>query len=264
MGNGQNGGPLRVEGDDRGVLHVTLDKPARRNALDQELIDQLRKTFEQIDDDVRVVVLTGEGRIFCAGADIDWLRGKLDSSFEENLEESRTFEAMMRALHDCPAPLVARVNGHCFGGGAGIISCADVVVAVRSALFGFTEVRLGIAPATISPYVLPKIGMTAARHLFLTGERFDAEHAAEIGLVHILAEAETLDEEVHEVVDSLLAGGPRAQREMKALLRTIAYARDLDEAAEHTVETISRLRVSDEGQEGMSAFFEDREPDWRA
>jgi methylglutaconyl-CoA hydratase len=261
-----NDRPLRVERDDRGVVTVTLDRPDVRNAFNAELIRRLRDTFESLagDDGARVVVLTGSGRVFSAGADLHWMRGMVDNSYEENLADSRYFEGMLRAIHDCPHPVVARVNGHALGGGTGLIACADTAVAARGALLGFTEVRLGIAPAVISPYVLAKIGAGSARHLFLTGERFDAEEARRLGLVNLVVGPDELDAQVGRVVEALLAAGPRAQGEIKRLLRRVAAAGDLDEAAGVTVDTIARLRVSEEGQEGMAAFFDKRPPAWLA
>lgn len=257
---------LHVERDERGVVTVMLDRPDVRNAFDAELIGRIRETFEGLatDDDARAVVLTGAGGIFCAGADLNWMSGMVDYSLEENIADSRDFEAMLRAVDDCPRPVVARVNGHAFGGGTGLIACADVSVGVDSALFGFTEVRLGLAPAVISPYVLPRIGPGAARRLFLTGERFDAATAHRIGLLGEVCTADELEDRVSDVVGDLLAGGPDSQAEVKRLIRAVTAADGPAAAADTTVEMIARLRVSEEGQEGMQAFFDKREPDWRA
>ena len=257
---------LDVQRDERGVVTVTVDRPDVRNAFDAETIDRIRETFEELDadGDVRVVVLTGAGRVFSAGADLNWMSSMVENTFEENLADSRGLDAMFRAVQECSHPVVARVNGHAFGGGTGLVACADVSVSVRGALFGFTEVRLGLAPAVISPYVLPRIGVGNARHLFLTGERFDAEHAQRIGLVSVVCEPDALDDRVSAVVEDLLAGGPKAHAQVKRLLREVSAVSGLAEAADITVETIARLRVSEEGQEGMRAFFEDREPEWRA
>ena len=257
--------PLRVERDDRGVVTLTLDRPEVKNAFDAALIIRLRETFLALADDAdaRVVVVTGEGDVFCAGADLSWMSGMREASFDDNVEDSRGFEAMLRAVQDCPRPVVARVNGHALGGGSGLVACADIVVAVDGARFGFTEVRLGLAPAVISPYVLLKIGVSSARHLFLTGERFDAAEAHRLGLVHRVASAADLDAAVAAVVDDLLAGGPGAQAEIKRLVPRVLAAEDPAAAVDATTEVIARLRVSDEGQEGMRAFFERRQPSWR-
>lgn len=265
-GNVNGTEPLRVERDDRGVVTVTIDRPEVRNAFDADLIGRLRRTFDALADDhaARVIVLTGAGRTFSAGADLNWMSSMVAYSFDENIADSRELEGMLRAVRDCPKPTVARVNGHALGGGTGLVACADIAVAARGARFGFTEVRLGIAPAVISPYVLPKIGVGAARRYFLTGERFDATTAQRIGLVNVCVEPDELDGAVAETVEALLAGAPQAQAAMKDLIPKVERAHSLEEAAEHTVETIARLRVSDEGQEGMRAFFEKREPNWRS
>lgn len=258
-------GPLTTHRDDRGVVTVTLDRPDVRNAFDAELIDRIRGTFEDLatDDGARVVVLTGSGGVFCAGADLNWMSGMVDYSLEENIADSRDLEAMLRAVDECPRPVLARVNGHAFGGGTGLIACADISVGAEGALFGFTEVRLGLAPAVISPYVLPRIGPGNARRLFLTGERFDAGEAHRIGLLGEVCTTEALDDRISEIVGDLLAGGPHAQAESKRLVREVSEAGAPAAAADITVQTIARLRVSEEGQEGMQAFFDERDPDWR-
>jgi methylglutaconyl-CoA hydratase len=256
--------PLTTERDDRGVVRITMDRPEVKNAFDADLIRRLRTTFSDLadGDGARVVVLTGAGEIFSAGADLDWMRGMIDYTLEENLADSRALHDMLAAIRACPLPVVARVNGHALGGGAGLVAAADIAVAARTALIGFTEVRLGIAPAVISPFVLEKIGPGHARRLFLTGERFTGEEAYRIGLVSHLTDPETLDEIVDGTVSDLLKAGPRAQAAVKRLLPHVAAARSVEQAAEHTVETIAHLRVSDEGQEGMRAFLEKRPPDW--
>ena len=266
MGRHVSEQPLLVERTDGGIVRVTLNRPEVRNAFNAELILALRDTFTDLASDVqaRVVVLTGAGDVFCAGADLAWMGGMVAASAEDNRADSRVFESMLRAVSTCPRPVVARINGHALGGGTGLVACADVAVAVDGALFGFTEVRLGIAPAVISPYVLPKIGVSHARRLMLTGERFGADEAARLGLIHAVVEPEALDEAVDAVVDALAAGGPNAQREIKRLVPVVPAAADLDAAADYTVDLIARLRVSDEGQEGMRAFFERRPPSWRA
>ena len=255
---------MRVERDERGVVSVTLDRPEVRNAFDAELIRRLRETFVDLADDraARVVVVPGAGAVFCAGADLSWMSGMREASFDDNVEDSRGFERMLRAVHECPQPVVARVNGHALGGGSGLVACADIVVAVEGAKFGFTEVRLGLAPAVISPYVLPKIGASAGRHLFLTGERFDATEARRLGLVHRVTAPEDLDATVEQVVADLLSGGPSAQAEIKELIPRVLEAGGPAAAVHVTAEVIARLRVSEEGQEGMRAFFERRAPRW--
>jgi methylglutaconyl-CoA hydratase len=250
--------------DRRGVVTLTFDRPDVRNAFDAELMRSLTDAVRDLGEDpsVRVIVLTGAGRVFSAGADLAWMGAMAGYSFEENVADSRGFEAMLRTVHDAPVPVVARVNGHALGGAAGLLGCVDVAVAVRSARFGFTEARLGLAPAMISAYVQPRIGVAAARRYFLTGERFDAERAQALGLVHEVCDDEALDATVDRIVDDLLVAGPQAQRAIKPLIQAVAAAADPDTTEQLRLELISRLRVSEEGQEGLAAFFEHRRPRW--
>jgi methylglutaconyl-CoA hydratase len=250
---------------DDGVTTVTLARPDSHNALNVGLIEELTTCFEEISDDegVRVVVLAGEGRSFCAGADIGYMRDTATFSYEENLEDARRLATMFWTIDECPKPLVARVQGVAMGGGAGLIAAADVVVAEEEARFAFTEVRLGIAPATISPFVVRKIGASHARSLFVTGELFGAERALEIGLVHNVAPRDELDAAIEEKVGELLQGGPVAQATVKALLRRLETTEPM-EAPGLTSRVISELRTGEEGQEGLAAFLEKREPDWWA
>jgi methylglutaconyl-CoA hydratase len=251
---------------DNGVVStVTLARPDSRNALNVDLIEELTSCFEEISDDdgVRVVVLAGEGRSFCAGADIGYMRETATFSYEENLEDARRLATMFWTVDECPKPLIARVHGAAMGGGAGLVATADVVVAEEETRFAFTEVRLGIAPATIAPFVVRKIGASHARALFVTGERFGAERAQEIGLVHNVAPRDELDGAVEEKVGALLQGGPVAQATIKALLRRLETTEPM-EAPGLTSRVISELRTGEEGQEGLAAFLEKREPGWRA
>ena len=251
--------------DDGVVTTVTLARPDSHNALNAGLIEELTRCFEEISDDerVRVVVLAGEGRSFCAGADAGYMRETGAFSYEDNLEDARRLATMYWVLDECPKPLVARVQGAAMGGGAGLVSVADVAVADEETRFAFSEVRLGIAPATISPFVVRKIGTSHARSLFVTGERFGAERAREIGLVHSVAPRDQLDAAVDEKVGELLQGGPVAQATVKALLRRLETTEPM-EAPGLTSRVISELRTGEEGQEGLTAFLEKREPGWRA
>jgi methylglutaconyl-CoA hydratase len=229
------------------VLRVTLARPERRNAFDARLIGELTHVFKNVGD-ARAVVLAGEGETFCAGADIEWQRSSIDLSYEENVEDAHKLYRMCEAIDRCPAPVVARIQGYALGGGSGIAACADIAVAESDATFGFTEVKLGIVPAVISPFVLPKIGQHARRY-FLTGERFDAQTALRIGLVHEVTEE--LDPTVQRIVEELLSSGPNAVREAKKLVR------DRPHGAE-TANIAARLRTSEEGQERLRAFLERR------
>jgi methylglutaconyl-CoA hydratase len=250
---------------DNGVVStVTLARPDSRNALNVDLIEELTSCFEEISDDdrVRVVVLAGEGRSFCAGADIGYMRETAAFSYEENLEDARRLAMMYWTIDECPKPLVARVQGAAMGGGAGLVAVADVAVADAGARFAFSEVRLGIAPASISHFVVRKVGPSHARSLFVTGERFDAERAREIGLVHDVVSEDELDASVDDKVGELLPGGPVAQATIKALLRRLETTEPM-EAPGLSSRVISELRTGEEGQEGLAAFLEKREPRWR-
>lgn len=250
--------------DEGAVTTVTLSRPDAHNALNQDLISELTRCFEEISDDesVRVVVLAGEGRSFCAGADIGYMRETATFSYEENLEDARRLGMMYWTIDECPKPLVARVHGAAMGGGAGLVSVADVAVAETGSRFAFPEVRLGIAPASISHFVARKVGVSRARSLFITGERFGAERAREIGLVHNVVQEDDLDAAVDEKVGELLQGGPVAQATIKALLRRLETTEPM-EAPGLTSRVISELRTGEEGQEGLAAFLEKRDPRWR-
>jgi methylglutaconyl-CoA hydratase len=244
-------GGLRSERDGN-VLHVTLARPERRNAFDAQLIAELTEAFTDVGD-ARAVLLTGEGPSFCAGADIEWQRSAIDLSFDENVEDAMRLYRMCETIDRCPAPVIARVQGFALGGGAGLVACADVAVAAPDATFGFSEVKLGIIPAVISPFVLPKLGAHARRY-FLTGERFDAGTALRIGLVEEVAA--DLDGAVDRVLAELSSSGPQAVREVKRLIRESPQG-------EETARIAARLRAGDEGQEGLRAFLERRAPSWR-
>ena len=237
---------------DGDVLRVTLTRPERRNAFDAALIAALADAFGDVGD-ARCVVLAGEGQSFCAGADVEWQRASIDLSFDENVEDAMRLYRMLEAVDACPAPVVARVQGYALGGGSGLVACCDIAVAAPDAVFGYSEVRLGIIPAVISPFVLPRIGPGAARRYFLTGERFDAETALRIGLVHEVAE--DLDGAVAAVVESLLLGGPEAVRAAKQLVRE-------HPTGEATAQIAAHRRTSEEGQDGLRAFLDKRRPAW--
>ena len=250
--------------DDGPVATVTLRRPEAHNALNAALIEEVGRCFEELaeDESVRVVVLTGEGPSFCAGADVGYMRDTSRFSYEENLEDARRLADMFLAVDDLPKPVVARVRGGAIGGGAGLVAAADVAVAEEGARFAFSEVRLGIAPATIVPFVVRKIGYSQARVLFLTGKRFDADLARKIGLVHEVVPEEELDAAVERVAAQLLQGGPAAQAAIKEALRQVEATEPM-EALGIMTQLIAELRVGEEGQEGLGAFLEKREPFWR-
>jgi methylglutaconyl-CoA hydratase len=242
---------LRIEREG-GILRITIAKPERRNAFDAALIAELRDAFGAVGD-ARVVLLAGDGPSFSAGADVEWQRSAIDLTFEENVEDALRLYRMLEAVDSCAAPVVARVQGYALGGGSGLVACADIAIAAPDATFGFTEVRLGIIPAVISPFVLAKIG-AAARRYFLTGERFGSDDALRIGLVH--AVAEDLDGAVERVVRELLQSGPESARAAKRLVR------DRPADADELARIAARLRTSAEGQEGLRAFLDKRSPSW--
>ncbi|HEX2428004.1 MAG TPA: enoyl-CoA hydratase-related protein [Gaiellaceae bacterium] len=245
-------GALKVVRDGA-VLRITLARPERRNAFDAALIAELAEAFSAVGD-ARAVLLDGEGPSFCAGADVDWQRAAIDLSYEENVEDAMRLYRMLEAVDSCPAPVVCRVHGFALGGGSGLVACADVAIAWPDAVFGFTEVRLGIIPAVISPFVLPKIGESARRY-FVTGERFDANTALHIGLVSEVSE--DAGERAESIVEEILAGGPIAVREAKRLVRERPTGVE-------TAHIAAERRTSEEGQDGLRAFLERRDPAWRA
>jgi methylglutaconyl-CoA hydratase len=241
---------LKVQRDGH-VLRVTLAKPERRNAFDAALIAELAAAFADVGD-ARAVLLEGEGPAFCAGADVEWQRAAIDLSYDENVEDALRLYRMLESIDLCPAPVVCCVHGFALGGGSGLVACADVAVAWPDATFGFTEVRLGIIPAVISPFVLPKIG-SAARRYFVTGERFDADTAWRIGLVSEVSE--DAGERAESIVRDILEGGPIAVREAKKLVAERPGGSDAAHIA-------AARRTSEEGQDGLRAFLERRAPAW--
>jgi methylglutaconyl-CoA hydratase len=243
------------------IATVALNRPDVRNAFNEEVIAELRQAFTRFDAGVRVVVLTGAGPIFCAGADVAWMKKSKDATEEENARDARAMAEMFRAIDECPLPVIGRVRGAALGGGSGLVACCDIVLASEGTQFGFTEVRLGIVPANISTFVLPKIGAPAARRYFLTGERFGAAEALRIGLVHEVVPDAALDARVDAVAGELLKCGPAAVGIAKELIRE-GLSRPRDAAIDYTVRTIARVRVSPEGQEGLAAFLEKRPPRW--
>lgn len=248
-----------------GVLRLTLNRPEKSNAFDDEVIADLTQAFlgAATDETVRVVVLAAAGKYFSAGGDLGWMRRMAGYSHEENLADAQALAALMRAIDTCPKPVLARVQGSAFAGAVGLLACCDIVVSVPSAQFAITEVRLGLIPAVISPYVVRAIGLRQARRWSLTAERFSAAQAKEMGLVHELADIEQLDSVVQAQIDALLLASPAALAECKSLL---AYVdQPLSEAViGETAARIARQRASKDGREGVTAFLEKRNPSWRS
>jgi len=247
------------------VARVTMNRPKLHNAFDENLIAVLTRALAELGDDasVRVVVLTGAGKSFSAGADLNWMRRASAYDEARNRADARTLEAMLRTLDELPKPTVALVNGLAIGGGVGLVAACDVAVASTAAAFATSEVRFGILPAVISPFVVRAIGGRQARRYFLTAEHFGAEEARRIGLVHEVAEPDALEARVGEVVGELLKGGPEALREAKRLVRLVeAMPQGGSLLAEATVGVIAERRASDEGREGINAFLEKRPAGW--
>ena len=243
---------LRIDRDGD-LLRVTLARPETRNAFDAALITELSEAFVDVGK-ARAVLLAGEGPSFCAGADVEWMRSSVDLDYDANVADATALRRMLEAIDSCPAPVVARVQGHALGGGAGLVACADIAVAETDAVFAFSEVKLGIIPAVISPFALAKIGAGPARRYFVTGERFDAATALRIGLVHEVVD--DLDSGVAAIIAELRSAGPRAARHAKRLVL------DRPDGSE-TARRIAERRTSAEGQEGLRAFLERRSAAWR-
>lgn len=256
------GSTLRLARDG-GVARVTLDRPAIRNAFNDEMLGDLLETFRGLraDPSVRAVVLTGEGEAFCAGADLNWMRRVLSYTYQENYADSLRLAEMLREIYTCPKPVIGRIQGAAIGGGTGLVAVCDIAIASRSAVFAFSETKLGLIPATISPYLLRRMGEKNLLELFLTGERFSADRAVETGLVNAVVAPEELDAAVEAKLKAVLSGGPEALAASKELIRGIGD-RTLDENGPYTAKLITERRMSAEGQEGMGAFLEKRRAKW--
>jgi methylglutaconyl-CoA hydratase len=247
-----------------GVARVRLNNPNKHNAFDDQIIGLLTEAFAAVagNSDVRVMVLSSEGKSFSAGADLAWMRRMAGYSYDENLRDANALALMLKTLNDMPQPTIARIQGATFGGAVGLVSCCDMAVAASAASFSLSEVKIGLVPATISPYVIAAIGERAARRFFLTAERFDAHRALQIGLVNEVVDAEQLDQEIDHLIDTLLANGPEAVRAAKQLVLDVSGKPIDQQLINATCETIATIRVSEQGQEGLNAFLEKRKPYW--
>lgn len=252
---------VRKEG---GVARVTLNRPELRNAFDDALIASLTRNFLEIEKDktIRVMVLAGNGPAFCAGADLNWMKRMAGYGYDENLADARALAEMLATLDRMPKPTIARVHGPVFAGGTGLVAACDIAVGTPEAKFCLSEAKLGLSPATISPYVMRAMGERNARRYFLTAEVFDAEEALRIGMLSLLAPAEKLDATITSLVEHLLAGGPEAHAKIKALIRAVAGRRPDDALVAETAKQIAEIRGSPEGKEGIAAFLEKRKPFW--
>lgn len=253
---------LTYDRSDR-IGRITFSRPDVHNAFNSLMIEELYDLFERIkrDKGLRVVVLTGEGKSFCAGADLNWMRAVKDYSYEKNFSESMQLAEVFNMIYTCPKPVIGRINGAAIGGGTGFVAVCDISIASTSAIFSFSEVKIGVVPACISPYVIKRVGEGQAREFFLTGERLTAEQACRAGLVNRVAEPESLDDEVDAMVKQILSSGPEALTCCKDLLAAVSE-QGMQDAKVHTAKVIANLRRSDEGQEGMDAFLNKRKPEW--
>jgi methylglutaconyl-CoA hydratase len=263
-----------------GVAHVTLNRPDMRNAFNEVTIAELTQAFRALgqDDSVRVIVLSAHGPVFCAGADLNWMKKMAAYTHEENRADAAQLADMLRVIYTCPKPVIAKVQGDCYAGGMGLVAVCDIVVAADAANFCLSEVKIGLIPATISPYVIKAMGERAAHRYFLTGEKFSAQEALRIGLVHQVVStyvpdtpesqaiaqtaADLLDIAIDEIINALLVASPNAVKEAKQLVRDVADKPMTDELIADTVERIAAIRASDEAREGIKAFLEKRKPGW--
>jgi len=245
------------------VATVSLNRPDVHNAFNEKLIKELINCFKELikDKEVRVVILTGIGESFCAGADLNWMKSMAKYSMEENIDDSRLLQNLYETIYSCQKPVIGRVNGHAFGGGLGLIAVCDIAIAVPDCKFAFSEVKLGIIPAVISTYVVKRIGLSNMKRLFITGEKFDSAYAKEIGLVDYVVPENEINVKIQKYADLLRSSGPAAIKEVKRLINSYEKL-DLESYKEHTVKKIAELRVSKEGQEGISAYLEKRKPKW--
>ena len=250
--------------DSRGIARVILNNPDKHNAFDDQMIIQLTEAFEAVatNSDVRIMLLQSEGKSFSAGADLGWMKRMARYSYQQNLSDTHALAAMLKALHQMPIPTIARVQGAAFGGALGLISCCDIAVASSKASFALSEVKIGLVPSTISPYIIAAIGERHAKRYFMTAERFDANTALQISLVHEAVEERFLDDKVEQLITMILSNGPEAVVAAKQLVFAISGKAIDSTLIEHTCEVIAGIRVSAQGQEGLNAFLDKRKPHW--
>lgn len=254
----------KLQIDTRGVATIILNRPDLHNAFNDEMITELIKCFNDLanNEKIRLVVLTGTGKSFCAGADLNWMKRMKDYSFEENLKDSQNLAELFTIINNFKKPTIARVNGAALGGGAGLVACCDYVIAIDTVTMAFTEVRLGLLPAVISPFVIAKIGESNARATFLSGVRFDTVRAMRMGLIHQISSFDKLDEDLELIIKEYLLAAPSASALAKELIAEVVNKPSLKDARNYTCEMISKVRTSEEGQEGMNALLEKRKANW--
>jgi methylglutaconyl-CoA hydratase len=259
---------LKVSTDTRGILTIALNRPEVRNAFNEVVIDELTKVFsaEAIGPEIRAVVLSGEGPVFCAGGDLNWMKKAVDFDYSQNIKDTRTLARMFQALNECPKPVIGAIHGAAIGGGVGLVSICDVAIATQDTQFSLSEVRLGIVPACIGPFVVAKIGASNARGLFMSAERFLGAKAKEISLIHeVVSDLEALNKAVERVLGNILQCGPNALQVAKQVVLNLTWPErraKLTDPLEYVAKTLSDLRISPEGQEGVRAFLDKRKPSW--
>jgi len=247
----------------KNIVTIYLNRPDVHNAMNEKLMKELTTCFKNLSEDkeVRVIILSGKGKSFCAGADLNWMKSMAKYSKEENIKDSRLLLDLYEAIYNCPKPVIARINGHAFGGGIGLFAVCDINISVPNCKFAFSEVKLGIIPAVISTYIVRRIGLSNMKQLFITGERFNSEHAIKIGLIDHVVPEEELDSFIQKYSEQLISSGPNAVKEVKKLVESYEKM-DINKYKEHTVRKIADLRISKEGQEGINAFLEKRKTKW--
>ena len=251
--------------DSRGVTTITLNRADKHNAFDQQMVTELIAALEntQANPNARILIIAAEGMIFSAGADLHWMKHMGECSYEDNLNDARMLAKMLKALYEIPLPTIAKIQGAAFGGALGLISCCDIAIAATDSLFAFSEVKIGLIPATISPYILEAIGSRAARRYFITGQSFDAQQALLLGMIHDVVEQEHLENTVARLIDKLLKNSPKAMASSKQLIREITHHHIDDTLINYTCERIATARLSKEGQVGLSAFIYKRKAYWQ-
>lgn len=253
---------LKTQTDDRGVTTILFNRPDRHNAMDRAFIDEFTVTLNKLGSNTRILVITGEGKSFCAGADVNWMKASVDLTEQQNRDDAMAFSNMLETLNTFSRPTIARISGAALGGGTGLACCCDIVVADETAQFAFSEVRLGIIPATISPYAIAAVGPRVARRYFLTGERIDAVEAYRLRLVHDVCSSDNIDRRVNEKIDALLAGGVAAQTASKQLIADVAHRPINDELRSGLAQRLAAIRAGEEAQEGLDAFLQKRPANW--
>ena len=248
---------------EKDLVTVSLNRPEVHNAMNEKLMKELTNCFKDLKNDksTRIIIITGNGKSFCAGADLNWMKSMTKYSKEDNIKDSRLLLELYETIYNCPKPVIAKINGHAFGGGVGLIAVCDIIFALPELKIGFSETKLGIIPSVISTYIVKRIGISNMRRLFITGERFTSEYAKKIGLIDYIITEEEIDFEIKKYIKLLYSSGPKSIDEIKKLIKEYEQM-DIEDYKKFTVEKISELRVSDEGQEGIKAFLEKRKPKW--